>query len=101
MLVSTDPARVWRPADLAQALYISDPAAREQFEKLVAGGFLTEEEGGCCRYRPDEKTAATVAELTVAYGKWRVSVIEYIYSRPAESIYGFARAFKIKGDKDE
>jgi predicted ArsR family transcriptional regulator len=101
LLVSADKTRAWRPADLAQALYISGSAAQQQFDKLSAGGFLREEADGCHRYRPDEKNAAAVAELAAAYQQWRVRIIEYIYSRPADSIYSFARAFKIKGDQDE
>lgn len=101
LLVSGDRQRGWRAGDLARALYISDSAANQQIDKLVAGGFLHRQADGACFYLPDENVAQIVAELATAYEQWRVRVIEYIYSRPSESVYGFARAFRIKGDEDE
>ncbi|HKO87966.1 MAG TPA: hypothetical protein VJU83_05530 [Burkholderiales bacterium] len=100
-MVSSAPQRNWRAKDLVQALYISEAAAVQQFEKLIAGAFLQQQADGAFRYVPDEKTAETVAELAAVYEQWRVRIIEYIYSRPSESVYGFARAFKLKGDEDE
>ena len=101
LLVSGDRRRDWRSGDLAQALYISEAAAVQQIEKLLAGGFLQTQETGACLYQPDDKTAETVDELAAVYAQWRVRIIEYIYSRPSESVYGFARAFRIKGEEGE
>lgn len=102
MLVSSRPQRPWRPQEFAQKLYITEAAAQQQYQKLVEQGFLRPlESGEGAEYAPDQETAEAVQELGVAYQQWRVRIIEYIYSRPSESVYGFARAFKIKGDSEE
>lgn len=101
LLVAADPGRTWRAEDLAQRLYISDIAAREQLKKLAVQGFLHPHDGGGFRYAAPPEFIEQVAELAKAYGFMRVRIIEYIYSRPAEGVKGFARAFRIKGDKQE
>jgi DNA-binding IclR family transcriptional regulator len=100
LLVATEPQRAWRAEDLAHRLYISDVAARSQLKKLQVQGFLHPKKDGL-HYEPPEEFAEAVKELARAYETMRVRIIEYIYSRPAEGVYGFARAFRIKGDHEE
>ena len=54
------------------------------------------------RYAParsEEEVA--VAELAQSYAERRVSVISFIFSRPLETVRGFADAFRLKRDKDD
>ena len=102
LMVAAQLRRTWKPQDFAQQLYITEAAARQQYQKLIDQGFMRMlESGEGAEYAPPEDTAAAVQELSSAYQQWRVRIIEYIYSKPSESVYGFARAFKIKGDSEE
>ncbi|HKY01187.1 MAG TPA: hypothetical protein VJM53_01400 [Burkholderiales bacterium] len=101
-MVASQPSRTWKPQDFAQQLYITEAAAQQQYQKLIDQGLMRTLEGGDgAEYAPLEDTAAAVQELSSDYQQWRVRIIEYIYSKPSESVYGFARAFKIKGDREE
>jgi hypothetical protein len=105
LIVSAQPEREWRAADLSQALYIAPAAARDQLARLQACGLLRPVDGPgaepAFRYEPgDPARVATVAELAVEYAQRRVRVIELIYSRPSDSVRSFAHAFKFKRDPD-
>ena len=102
MLVSADPSREWRALDICQALYVAPSAAEEQLERMKAQGFLHSHAPGVYRYAPQEESMRDgVRELAVVYEQLRVRVIEYIYSRPSDSVRSFAHAFRIKGDSEE
>ena len=54
------------------------------------------------RYAPsDPSVHQQVADLAVDYAQLRVRVIEYIYSRPSDSVHSFARAFKLRKEPGE
>ena len=100
--MASQPERVWTPQDFAPRLYTTEATAQQQYRKLIDQGFMrVVEEGEGAVFGPAEDIAAAVQELSSAYQQWRVRIIEYIYSKPSESVYGFARAFKIKGDSEE
>lgn len=102
MLVSSDPSREWRALDISQALYVAHSAAEEQLERMRSQGFLRSPSHGVYCYAPqDDSVRDGVRELSVVYEQLRVRVIEYIYSRPSDSVRSFAHAFRIKGDSEE
>lgn len=102
LLVSSQPDREWRTSDISQALYITAGASEAQMERMLAQGFVSSSEPGVYRYAPaDEKMRDAVEELAVVYEQWRVRVIEYIYTRPSDSVRSFAHAFRIKGDSEQ
>jgi hypothetical protein len=100
LLLSSEPDREWRAADLCHALYITDAAAETQLERLTAHGILSSAGGGAYRYAPEKSVAEAVAQLAVVYEQWRVRIIEYIYSSPSDSVRSFAHAFRFKGDAE-
>jgi len=102
LLVAGQPEREWRAVDVSQALYVTGAAAEEQLERLKAQGILISPADGLYRYEPqDDKVRQQIAELSQVYDRWRVRVIEYIYTRPSDSVRSFAHAFRIKGDSKE
>lgn len=102
LLVSSDPSREWRAPDICRTLYVAQSAAEEQLERMKAQGFLRSPSAGVYAYAPEEEyMREAVNELAVVYEQLRVRVIEYIYSRPSDSVRSFAHAFRIKGDPDE
>ncbi|HLU76748.1 MAG TPA: hypothetical protein VKZ48_02455 [Burkholderiales bacterium] len=69
---------------------------------MSAQGFLHSPSAGVYRYAPKESQMdAAVQDLAIVYEQLRVRVIEYIYSRPSDSVRSFAHAFRIKGDPEE
>jgi hypothetical protein len=53
------------------------------------------------RYAPAEpEMHQQVADLARDYAQLRVRVIEYIYSRPSDSVRSFARAFKLRKEPE-
>ena len=54
------------------------------------------------RYEPSEPAMhQQVTDLERDYAQRRVRVIEYIYSRPSDSVRSFARAFRLRKDPEE
>lgn len=100
LLLSSEPDRDWRPADLSHALYITGAAAAAQLERLAAHGILLSGDEDTYRYAPETSVAESVAQLAIVYEQWRVRVIEYIYSSPSDSVRSFAHAFRFKGDSE-
>lgn len=100
--MSGDAEREWRASDISQVLYVTPGAAEEQLERMRAQGFLHSPFAGVYRYAPEEaQMRVAVRELAMVYEQLRFRVIEYIYSRPSDSVRSFAHAFRIKGDPEE
>ncbi len=102
LLLRSQSEVLWSARDLCTALYITEEAAREHLAKLHASGLLIAvpddvEEGVRYRYEPrDAALGADVDQLTLAYAQRRVRVIEYLYSRPLNSVRSFAGAFRLR-----
>ncbi|HEY9379874.1 MAG TPA: hypothetical protein VIQ01_01365 [Burkholderiales bacterium] len=102
LLLSSQPDRAWRVADISRALYVAGSAAEAQLEHMKSQGFAVSPSPGVYCYAPvDDETRTTVKELAVVYEQLRIRVIEYIYSRPSDSVLSFAHAFRIKGDAEK
>jgi predicted transcriptional regulator len=105
LLLNATPERAWRMQEVSQWLYLTEATASESLERFVAQRLLLREgesrDTYTYRYETDESGADEVAQLAGLYAHWRVRIIEYIYSRPSDSVKSFAHAFKIKGDKQE
>ena len=102
LLLSSQPDREWHISDISRALYVAGSAAEAQLEHITSQGFAVSPSSGVYCYAPmDDKARMAVEELAVAYEQLRVRVIEYIYSRPSDSVRSFAHAFRFKGDAEE
>lgn len=102
LLLSSQPDREWHISDISRALYVAGSAAEAQLEHIKSQGFAVSPSSGVYCYAPmDDKVRQAVEELAVAYEQLRVRVIEYIYSRPSDSVRSFAHAFRFKGDAEK
>jgi hypothetical protein len=106
LLVAREQGKSWRGEELSRALYLTPGAALEQLMHLQALGLVrstTDEDGDhWFRYAPAEPAMhQQVADLAHDYAQLRVRVIEYIYSRPSDSVRSFARAFKLRKEPEE
>ena len=96
-----EPERLWTSADVAKELRIDPVSAARRLADLVKQELATPVEGGAePAFRSSGAEAPAVAELARCYQSMRVSVIQAIYSRPAENIQLFADAFRLRRDDD-
>jgi hypothetical protein len=106
LLLAREQGKQWRGEELSRALYLTQGAASEQLTHLEALGLVRssvdEDRQRWFRFAPaDPGDATQVEHLAVDYAQLRVRVIEYIYSRPSDSVRSFARAFKLRKEPEE
>ncbi|MBF5043540.1 hypothetical protein FGE12_14175 [Aggregicoccus sp. 17bor-14] len=101
LLLRAQPGRTWTSAGVAQELRIMEASATGRMEDLCARGLLACEGGAPATYRfapASSEDAQAVTELAASYSTRRVSVISFIFSRPADRLKSFANAFRLKKD---
>jgi predicted ArsR family transcriptional regulator len=94
----------WSAEAVARELRISEASASRRLADLTARGLLEPDTASPPLYRfapARSDDEAAVAELAQAYAERRVSVISFIFSRPLDTVRGFADAFRFKRDKDD
>lgn len=104
LLLRTRPEPSWSAEAVSRELRISEASATRRLADLTARGLLVVEGATPPRYRYEPARSdddADVAELAQAYAERRVSVISFIFSRPLDTVRGFADAFRFKRDKDD
>ena len=67
---------------------------------LAGRGFLEQTKDGFV-YRPKPALGKAVDSLAGAYGTYRVTIINLIFSKPSEGVQSFADAFRLRKDEDE
>jgi|SRR5688572_20738102 hypothetical protein len=100
LLLRKSPDRVWTSAEVYEVVRSSRSSVEERLESFVQLGFLAKENGPpfTFRYAPTDSLAAAVDETAGAYQKWRVRVIEAIFTPVVDPAQRFADAFKVRTD---
>lgn len=99
-LLGEDPAKIWTVAQVLRTIQSSDKSIEASLEAFCKDGFLSSEQGGTYRFCPKSgELNNAVLELIKAYRERRVTVVEAIYSKPADTLQDFADAFKLRKDK--
>jgi hypothetical protein len=106
LLLHNEPSREWTAHETARSLFTQPESAESRMVELVAQGLLSQKKSGDeTRYQYGPRTRAldvTVAELAQQYPKYRVSIINLIFSKPIDKIRTFADAFRFtREDKEE
>ena len=98
LLLRSSPNRSWTPAEVYEVVRSSRASVEERLESFVRLGFLRKDDGPplTFRYAPKENLGAAADETANAYQKWRVRVIEAIFTPPVDSAQRFADAFKVR-----
>lgn len=91
----------WTAEELAGNLRSSTESVESRLNQLVRAGFfkLADQKFEYAGSRDGEKEM--LAELDRLYTKYRIRIIELIYSRPNDRIRTFADAFRFKKDKTD
>ena len=98
LLLRNSPHRSWAPAEVYEVVRSSRSSVDERLKIFVHLGFLATEDGppATFRYAPTDNLAAAMDETASAYQKWRVRVIEAIFTRAEDPAQRFADAFKVR-----
>src|SRR5688572_21683426 len=100
LLLRNSANRSWTSAEVYEVVRSSRPSVEERLESFAQLGFLARENGPpfTFRYAPTDSLAAAVDETAGAYQKWRVRVIETIFTPVVDPAQHFADAFKVRKD---
>lgn len=101
LLLHAHPQREWTADAVAQELRTDPKSAAMRLDDLRTRGLLSvaSNTDHVYQYAPASvQMAHAVDLLKEAYAERRVSVIEFIFSRPVDNIRVFADAFRIKKD---
>lgn len=100
LLLRNSPNRVWTSAEVYEVVRSSRASVEERLESFVQLGFLGKDLGppSAFRYAPTDNLGAAVDETASAYQKWRVRVIEAIFTPAEDPAQRFADAFKVRKD---
>jgi len=100
LLLRNSPNRVWTAAEVYEVVRSSRASVEERLESFVQLGFLGKDLGppSAFRYAPTDNLGAAVDETASAYQKWRVRVIEAIFTPDVDPAQRFADAFKVRKD---
>lgn len=100
LLLRNSPDRSWTSAEVYEVVRSSRSSIEERLESFVQLGFLAKEDGppATFRYGPTGDLGAAIDETAAAYQKWRVRVIEVIFTPAVDPAQRFADAFKVRKD---
>ena len=99
-LLSENGVRSWTAAEVLHVVQSSEKSIADCLDHFRAAGLLKVEPDHRYRFLPtDPNLTHTVTALVKTYRERRVSVIECIYSKPADPIRDFADAFRLRKEK--
>lgn len=100
LLLRNSPNRSWTSAEVYEVVRSSRSSIEERLESLAQLGFFAKEDGPLARFRygPAGDLGAAIDETAAAYQKWRVRVIEVIFTPAVDPAQRFADAFKVRKD---
>lgn len=96
-MLRASPAISASAQEIANALYLPEPAALKIADALVATGLLVQE-AGRYHYAPPEALARVMDEVDTEYATNLIAVTELIHGSERRSAQRFADAFKIRKD---
>ena len=92
----------WSVEEMANALYLSPEAAKEILEDLVRRRLVAAIIGTnvSFRYDPAPDKDELISALDSTYRRELIRITRMIHSKPSAAVRAFARAFRIKKDRD-
>lgn len=95
--------RAWSPSAVSKELRSAPESVAKRMADLSAKKILSFTADGERQYRYAPQTPElerSVTALAEAYKTHRITIINLIFSKPADAIRSFADAFRIKKDED-
>jgi hypothetical protein len=104
LLLRNRAERQWTASEVALELRITEASAATRLAELASSRLLVSsgEAPVAYRYSPaDSDDVRSISEMATTYAERRVSVITFIFTKPAERVRGFADAFLIRRREDD
>jgi len=92
----------WSVDDMANGLYLAPEAAKEILEDLSRRSLIVvaSEGDGRYRYEPEPERDRLIGAVDSIYRRDLIRISRLIHSKPSAAIRAFARAFRIKKDRN-
>lgn len=92
----------WLAEDMASSLYLAPEAAKSILDDLVRRGLAAGITGATerFRYEPGPEKDESMAAVEAAYRQELIRITRLIHSKPSAAVRAFARAFRIKKDRE-
>ncbi|MBI4474162.1 MAG: hypothetical protein HY646_15940 [Acidobacteria bacterium] len=104
LLLRNSPNREWTAAEVSRELFTQPDVAEMRLDELASNNLLIAKKTGdksSYRYGAHGPLDHAVSELAQTYPKFRVSIINLIFSKPIDKIRTFADAFRLKKEEEE
>lgn len=103
LLLHRTSGQEWSAELVARELRIERQSCERRLEALAAGGLLSVSPGAARQYAydPMNESNGAVRELEGAYEKYRLRVINLIFSKPVDKIRTFADSFRIRKEESD
>jgi hypothetical protein len=99
-LLAEESSRSWSVTDTFRRIQSTEKSVLEGLQFFVARGIVSADAQGAFQFSPETSELTVAArELIKTYRERRVSVIEFIYKKPTESVQHFAEAFRLRKEK--
>lgn len=100
LVVVRDPRR-WTAPELARALVINEDHAGTLLAALVRMRLVAVVDGAYLFRPAKRRERAAVEELAGLYDRYRLRIMNIVFSKPSEPLREFADAFRLRRDDDE
>jgi len=101
LLLSGNPHKWWSAKGVYDVIKSNPASVQDRLDEMVRRGMLKKDENREPRYQfspVNEVVWKVVTELREAYKERSVKVVQAIYSKPADAVQEFARAFRVRKD---
>ena len=94
--------REWLVEEMASSLYLTPEAAKSILDDLARAGLVSAITGATesYRYDPGSELDQVVSAVESAYRRELIRITRLIHSKPSAAVRAFARAFRIKKERE-
>lgn len=102
LLLRNSSPTAWSVEDMAERLFLVPGSAKEILNDLVRQHLILVVPGTSesYRYEPEPRLDRVIASVDFAYRRELVRISTLIHAKPSGAVREFARAFRIKKDRD-
>jgi hypothetical protein len=92
----------WSIEDTSKGLFVSPEAAKEILEDLDRERLIVDDSGAglAYHYQSESERDRLVGAVDLAYRRELIRITRLIHSKPSAAVRAFARAFRIKKDRE-
>ena len=92
----------WSVEKMAKALFLESEAAQVILEDLSRRSLIktVSDAGGYYRYEPEPERDRLISDVDSTYRRELIRISRLIHSKPSAAVRAFARAFRIKKERE-